>query len=135
MNEGTSYKLVITNAQMDDADKYSIVLPGDKPQKSEGKLTVEELPLEFTKELASQEVEEKETAVFTCELSKPDQPVKWFFKGKQVKPSDKFIIENVGCVYTLTIKDCTLDDNADVKITTKDGKSAADLTVNGKILS
>jgi phosphatidate phosphatase APP1 len=91
-----------------------------------------ELPLEFTLELNNQEVEETEEATFTCKLSKPNQTVTWKINGKPIKASDKYTIECQDDTYTLIIKDCQLDDTADVSIVTKDGKSAAHLIVTGR---
>ena len=49
-----------------------------------------ELPIEIKKELEDHTVMEKETATFTTELSKPDQPIRWFINKKEVEPSAKY---------------------------------------------
>ena len=94
-------------------------------------ITISELPIEFIKQLSNQEVEETEDAVFTCQLSKPNQEVTWKINGKPVTPSDKYIIQCQDNVYTLTIKNCQLDDTSDITVVTKDGKSDAHLIVIG----
>ena len=95
------------------------------------KIIVLELPIDITKDLASQEVFEKEDATFTCELSKPNQPVDWYIGTKKIKPSEKYELEVHDFTYTLKIKDCTLNDTAEVSIVAKDCKSTAQLVVKG----
>ncbi len=90
-----------------------------------------ELPIDIQKDLSSQEVEEGQDATFTCELSKPNQPVTWSVGGKPVENSDKYVIECHEHVYILTVKNCTLDDRSQVSIVAKDCKSSAQLDVRG----
>lgn len=96
-------------------------------------LYTSELPIEVKKALTNQEVMETETAVFECQLSKPNQEVQWSVNGKPIQPSEKYITEVDGDIYKLTIKDCTMDDTAEVTIRTKDCQSNAKLVVTGKI--
>jgi obscurin-RhoGEF protein len=89
--------------------------------------------VEVVKGLTNEEVTETEDATFVCQLSKPNQEVTWNLKGKPIKPSDKYIIEVDGDVYKLTIKNCTLEDAAEVTLTNKDCKSNAQLLVTGML--
>jgi len=127
VSDGVTYKLVFNDTQMTDAGSITCLLPSG--QKCRAKFTVDEKPVAIEKELTSIEVDEHQDATFEVVLNKPDQKVAWFVKGKKIKPSDKYIIESDGTTYRLTIKDCTLEDTADVKMTIKDLKSAAKLTV------
>ena len=87
--------------------------------------------LAIVKELDSQEVMETEEATFTIELNKPDQKVVWYHKGKKVVPNDKYAVVSEGNVYKLIIKDCTLEDTAEVKMMVEKLKPTAKLTVKG----
>ena len=78
-------------------------------------------------------VEEKNDAAFECQLSKPNLEATWYFKGKKIKPDDKFTTECDGNTYRLKIKSCELSDANDaVSITFKDAKSTAKLIVTGR---
>ncbi|XP_066564890.1 myosin-binding protein C, fast-type [Amia ocellicauda] len=48
----------------------------------------------------------------TVELSDPDAQIKWLKNGQEIKPSAKYIFENVGLKRILTINKCTLADDA-----------------------
>ena len=93
-----------------------------------------EKPVEVSQPLTDVTVQEEADATFTCQLSKPNQKVEWFFGGKTIKPSEKYEIDCQDCTYTLTIKNCQMKDSpADVKIKNKDCESSASLTVTGKV--
>ncbi|KAM9298862.1 myosin-binding protein C, fast-type-like [Gastrophryne carolinensis] len=46
------------------------------------------------------------------EVSNPDLPIKWFKNGQEIRPSAKFVFENVGLKRIMTINKCTLADDA-----------------------
>ncbi|XP_068779521.1 myosin-binding protein C, fast-type isoform X1 [Struthio camelus] len=46
------------------------------------------------------------------ELSNPDLPLKWYKNGQLIKPSTKYVFENVGLKRILTIHKCSLADDA-----------------------
>ncbi|XP_033928247.1 myosin-binding protein C, fast-type [Melopsittacus undulatus] len=46
------------------------------------------------------------------ELSNPDLPLKWYKNGQLIKPSNKYVFENVGLKRILTIHKCSLADDA-----------------------
>ena len=72
-----------------------------------------------------------------CELSKPDQPVKWFKNGKEIKPDKKRgIIPKVdGTKYTLTIPKTLKDDTAEYSVKCGDQETKGKLTVGGNALA
>jgi len=86
--------------------------------------------LGIVKELESQEVMENEEATFTIELNKAEQKVVWYHKGRKVA-GDKYVVSSEGNVYKLVIKDCALDDTAEVKFMIERLKPTAKLTVKG----
>ena len=91
-----------------------------------------EAPAEFLQPLVDQSVMEKETAEFSCEISKANLKVKWL-KGEQEVKSDKR--HSMTCMankYMLVIKDSELDDQADYTIVAEEGvTSTAKLAVQG----
>ncbi|XP_075461649.1 myosin-binding protein C, fast-type isoform X4 [Ascaphus truei] len=46
------------------------------------------------------------------EVSNPDLPVKWLKNGQEIRPSAKYVFENVGLKRILTINKCNLADDA-----------------------
>ena len=72
-----------------------------------------------------------------CELSKTDQPVKWFKNGKEIKPDKKIgIIPKVeGTKHTLTIPKTLKDDTAEYSVICGDQETKGKLTVEGRSCS
>ena len=91
--------------------------------------------MELLKPLSSTEALVGETAAFSCQLSKPNQDVVWKLGDKVVKASDdKFELESHDLDYTLKVKNCTLDDAAEVSLSIGDQKTEAQLVVAGSII-
>ena len=69
-----------------------------------------------------------------CELSKPDQLVKWFKNGKEIKPDKKRgIIPKVeGTKHTLIIPKTVTDDTAEYSVKCGDQETKGKLTVEGR---
>ncbi|XP_074872196.1 myosin-binding protein C, fast-type [Carettochelys insculpta] len=63
------------------------------------------------------------------EISNPDLPIKWFKNGQEIKPSAKYIFENVGKKRLLTINKCTLADDAAYECQVADEKCFTELFV------
>ncbi|XDV49254.1 hypothetical protein PO909_018537 [Leuciscus waleckii] len=78
--EGTSTKLVIHNVEASDAGSYSCKT---KDSETTAELTVKVPPITFKVKLKNQEVEEENTLVLHCELSKAGCPVEWR-KGEEL---------------------------------------------------
>ena len=78
-------------------------------------------------------VPEEESVTLECELSKPDQKVKWFKNGKEIKPDKKRgIIPKVeGNKHSLHIPKSLTDDTADYSLKFDDQETKAKLTVEG----
>uniref|UniRef100_A0A8C8RXC7 Myosin-binding protein C, fast-type n=1 Tax=Pelusios castaneus TaxID=367368 RepID=A0A8C8RXC7_9SAUR len=67
----------------------------------------------FTKKLdPAYQVDKGNKIKLVVEISDPDLPIKWFKNGQEIKPSAKYIFENVGKKRILTINKCTLADDA-----------------------
>ncbi len=88
----------------------------------------------FTQPLKSQTVPEEDSVTLECELSKPDQPVKWLKNGKELKPDkQRGIVRKVeGRRHSLTIPKTLLDDTAEYTVKCGEQETAAALTVEGK---
>lgn len=75
---------------------------------------------------------EKETAVFSCEVSSNNEPVKWLRHGFEISPNDKrFEAISEGLTMKLIIKDARLDDHGQYTCVAGDAKTSAILFVEG----
>ena len=74
----------------------------------------------------------KETAVLSCELSKPGEEVTWLKNNVPLSLSDdRYQIVNQDCTYQLIIPDVTPDDSGEYTVQAGDMQSTAQLTVFG----
>ena len=90
-----------------------------------------ELPIEFLRPLQNVEVIVHQTAVFECEIQKPDQPAQWFQAGGEIIDWDRFTPEVLGTVHRLTITDAEMEDEQKYSCVIKTKKTSAKLTVKG----
>jgi len=75
---------------------------------------------------------EFETAVFECEVSKPNLKPRWFKGEQEIKDLERFEQTSVGTKHTLTIRECEVQDGDVYKIVVEEGvESTAKLTVEG----
>ena len=72
-----------------------------------------ENPLFFREELQSQRVEEGETVLLCCELSKPGVPVEWRKGRVLLRPGGKYEMKQDGCEVQLRIHDVSPQDKGD----------------------
>lgn len=129
--DGKKHKLKIYKSELNDAGTYSCEVGEDK---SSANLTVEEPLVDFIKRLADVTLVIKNNeATFTVELSQPDAELKWFKNGKELKPSDKYIINVEGTVRQLIIKSAQIEDEDIYYCTTGNVKSSSQLKVEGNL--
>ncbi|NWH73909.1 OBSCN protein, partial [Piaya cayana] len=64
-----------------------------------------EAPILFKQELQNEEVREGKQVKLTCELSKPDTPVKWMKGDTVLYASEKYEFKQCGTVAELIIRD------------------------------
>uniref|UniRef100_A0A8C4LLH9 Myosin-binding protein C, fast-type n=1 Tax=Equus asinus asinus TaxID=83772 RepID=A0A8C4LLH9_EQUAS len=84
----------------------------------------------FTKKLdPAYQVDKGNKIKLVVEISDPDLPLKWFKNGQEIKPSSKYVFENVGKKRILTINKCTLADDAAYEVVVKDEKCFTELFV------
>ncbi|KAI7798029.1 putative obscurin, partial [Triplophysa rosa] len=78
-------------------------------------LEVKEQPLYFSEELQTQEVEEGETAILRCELSKTAIAVLWKKGTLLLRPGNKYEMKQDGCKLSLLIRDANSQDSGSYK--------------------
>uniref|UniRef100_A0A8C4UEI0 Titin n=1 Tax=Falco tinnunculus TaxID=100819 RepID=A0A8C4UEI0_FALTI len=88
-----------------------------------------EPPVEFTKPLEDQTVEEEATAILECEVSRENAKVKWFKNGEEIHKTKKYDIISDGRIRKLIIRGCTLDDAKTYTCDAKDFKTSCFLNV------
>lgn len=88
-----------------------------------------EPPVEFTKPLVDQTVEEEATATLECEVSRENAEVQWFMNGQEIRKIKKYEMIVDGRKRVLVIHDCTLDDSRTYTCDAKDFKTSCFLNV------
>jgi len=127
--DGKRHILVINKCSPSDAGKYTV--------KTNGPFTtcifsVDEIPVEFSQALEDVRVKEKETAVFTCESNKENEPnVRWYKDGVEIDEDNtkKYKYITNGNMYSLEILNASLKDITNYSIGIRGKQSAANLYV------
>ncbi|XP_055556365.1 LOW QUALITY PROTEIN: myosin-binding protein C, fast-type, partial [Falco cherrug] len=84
----------------------------------------------FTRKLdPAYQVDKGKKIKLVVELSDPDLPLKWYKNGQLIKPSNKYVFENVGLKRILTINKCSLADDAAYECRVNDEKCFTELFV------
>ena len=94
-------------------------------------LAFPEKPLFFQEELQSLEVEEGETVLLCCELSKPGVPVEWRKGRVLLRPGGKYEMRQDGCELQLRIHDVSPQDKGDYICSAGDQQTTGSLRVKG----
>ncbi|XP_019399214.1 PREDICTED: obscurin [Crocodylus porosus] len=123
---GSRVELLIRDLQLQDAGDYTCD-SGD--QQSTASLLVKALPVLFLQPLQNQQAEEGGTITLSCEISKPNAPVKWKKSGKLLQPSDKYKMNQSGLVAELTICNLRDGDAGEYTCDTGDQQTTAALSV------
>lgn len=91
------------------------------------------LPVAFKQKLKNVLIEEGNTAVFRCELSKAGHSVEWWKAGNEViRNGEKFQTRQRETLLELRIVDVTPDDSNIYTCTCANVETTATLTVNGR---
>ena len=69
------------------------------------------------------------SAVFSCEVNKPNMAARWLKNGSPIQPSDKYVITVDGGKHQLEVKNCQKFDAGIIEVCVEDAKSAASLEV------
>lgn len=105
------------------------LLQQKRPQSSCVIFACSEPPVEFTKPLEDQTVEEEATATLDCEVSRDNAEVVWFRDGQEIRKTKKYEMVVDGCKRALVIHGCTLDDSRTYTCAAKDFKTSCFLSV------
>ncbi len=91
----------------------------------------------FTEPLKDLAVPEEESVTLECELSKPDQKVKWLKDGKEVKPDRKkgITTKTDGRRHSPTIPKASLEDAAEYTVKCGEQESKSKVDVQGRFVT
>lgn len=103
-----------------------------KPCQPIGPVTAQapKVPVQFVSEIADQTVEDEQTAVFECEVNKPNMAAHWKRNGVMIQPSEKYVMTVDGSKHRLEIHNCQPLDKCRIEVAIEDANSGADLEVN-----
>lgn len=88
-----------------------------------------EPPVEFTKPLEDQTVEEEATATLECQVSRDNAEVVWFRDGQEIRKTKKYEMVADGCKRALLIHGCTPDDSRTYTCAAQEFKTSCFLSV------
>ena len=128
-SDGSVHALTIRKTEGKDAGEYTAKI-GEKVTKA--KLVVEEAVANFRAPLTDASVAVMQTAVLSCEVSKPNCKVSWYKNGTEIKPSDTVLPETNGTNQTLTIKNVNKMDAGEYTCRIGNEETRANLTIVGK---
>ncbi|GAB1597544.1 hypothetical protein Ahia01_000030900, partial [Argonauta hians] len=123
------HQIIIENVTLEDIGEYSCVV-GDVS--TSATLTMKESEARFSKCLSNVSVTEKETAVFSCELSKENISVRWLKNGRDMKKNERFRTITEKFTQTLIIEDVCFEDKGEYICDLGYVSSNATLIVEGK---
>ncbi|XP_049904839.1 obscurin-like protein 1 isoform X2 [Epinephelus moara] len=126
-SEGCYRKLIIQQVVLDDEGMYSVQV-GEYT--CSAKLTVVAQSQLMVRELKDVEVMAPDEACFECEVAVPvpKAPV-WSLNGEPLQPSSQVLMEKMGTVHRLTLRQTSPDMNGVVEFTFGKAKSSAQLRV------
>uniref|UniRef100_H3A8L3 Obscurin, cytoskeletal calmodulin and titin-interacting RhoGEF n=1 Tax=Latimeria chalumnae TaxID=7897 RepID=H3A8L3_LATCH len=125
--EGATIELLIRHLTPEDSGEYTCD-SGDHQTSAALKIRCS-LPVQFKKELQDTEVEEGETAVLRCEVTKPDAPVEWRKGGVVLFPCAKYKMKQEGAMAELSIQNLETEDAGNYTCDTGDQQTTAALKV------
>ncbi|XP_067265422.1 obscurin isoform X13 [Chanodichthys erythropterus] len=126
-SEGCYRKLVIQQVLLEDEGTYSVQVGN---YTSSAKLTVEAQSILMVRELQDVDVTAPADACFECEVSLPVvKAPTWTLKGETLHPGPKVVVEKMGTVHRLTLKQTSADMSGIVCFITGRVKSTAHLRV------
>ncbi|XP_043104270.1 obscurin-like protein 1 isoform X19 [Puntigrus tetrazona] len=126
-SEGCYRKLVIQQVLLEDEGTYSVQVGN---YTSSAKLTVEAQSILMVRELQDTDVTASADACFECEVSLPvAKAPTWTLNGETLHPGPKVVVEKMGTIHRLTLKQTSEDMSGTVCFITGRVKSTAHLQV------
>ncbi|XP_049340507.1 obscurin isoform X1 [Astyanax mexicanus] len=125
-SEGCYRKLVIQQVALEDEGTYSVQV-GDYT--CSAKLTVEAQSILMVQDLQDVEVTAPEEACFACEVSVPVKTPVWTLNGEVLQPGPRVLVEKMGTVHRLTLRQTSEDMSGVVEFVSGKAKSTAQLRV------
>uniref|UniRef100_A0A4W4FCR3 Obscurin, cytoskeletal calmodulin and titin-interacting RhoGEF b n=1 Tax=Electrophorus electricus TaxID=8005 RepID=A0A4W4FCR3_ELEEL len=122
-------QLTIQALDADDAGVYRCQVGSCE---SKAKLTIEVRKVQITKPLVDVEVEEGSDAAFTCEVNYADEEAQWFLNAKPLFSNEVNVIQHVGKIYSLTLKNLTPHDGGIITFRVREEKETVCLKVKEK---
>ncbi|KAJ8255364.1 hypothetical protein GJAV_G00204040 [Gymnothorax javanicus] len=116
---------------MGDAAEYSCVVAEDDNIRTTARLIVEGSPLDIVKNLENIEVPETYSGEFECVVSREDAEGTWYFKDKEITPSNKYVISSRRGRHTLTVKDVKKADQGKYTFVIGELKTVGSLYMKG----
>ncbi|XP_062424693.1 obscurin isoform X1 [Rhea pennata] len=127
--EGTQAILVIHDSTVKDSGEYTCET---EISKTRARITVQEKPNYFVKELSDMKVNENGVAVFVCQSEKAASSVVWRKGIAEVRASEKYEITQKGKILQLTINNLEKNDSDIYTCDIGDAQSRARLAVQGQ---
>nr|XP_040057988.1 obscurin-like protein 1 isoform X8 [Gasterosteus aculeatus aculeatus] len=126
-SEGCYRKLILQQVALDDEGTYSVQV-GE--HSCSAKLTVEGQSLMLVRQLKDVEVTAPDRACFECELSGAVlQAPAWSLNGERLQPGSRVLLERMGPVHRLTLRQTSTDMSGEVEFSSGGAKSRAQLRV------
>uniref|UniRef100_A0A803VK92 Obscurin, cytoskeletal calmodulin and titin-interacting RhoGEF n=1 Tax=Ficedula albicollis TaxID=59894 RepID=A0A803VK92_FICAL len=127
--EGTRATLIIRDSTVKDSGEYTCET---ETSKTTARITVQEKPNYFIKELSDLKVDESGTAVFVCQSERAASSVVWRKGIAELRAGRKYEFTQKGQVLQLTIKNLEKSDSDTYSCDIGDAQSRAKLTVQGQ---
>ncbi|KAL7977784.1 hypothetical protein Chor_014591 [Crotalus horridus] len=124
--EGPCVELMIQGLDIADSGDYTCKCGA---QKTTAKLTINALPVLFTKSLKDEEALEGKVATFQCELNKISAPIEWKKGHKILKPGSKYKMKHEGKIAELVIQNLEVTDSGIYACVSGEQQTTASLEV------
>ncbi|XP_054644774.1 obscurin isoform X2 [Dunckerocampus dactyliophorus] len=106
--DGCRLQLNISELKPEDSGSYTCQAGSAETTAT---VSIRELPVSFKADLENTELEEGDTAVLSCELSKSGASVQWKKNGLTLRANRKYEMKQDGCLVQLNIRDLKPEDS------------------------